>query len=149
MYNSALPNTEQDNGVNRYICKQVYDKSSMPELIAWIEFNQDKMESITGLPLRFRVHNACYSDNAVQAISVEGSDYAYTADTTLNPIITAKRQHAIYLKFFSNQSSAERRVLFSNGDFYDNDALIIYLRAKHDPDSPHNVVWLLCMKVGG
>lgn len=135
IYNKALPNTEEDYGINRYICKYDYDKSSMKELIAWIDFEQSEIKSVTGLSLQFHMHNVCYLDNAIQAISVTEHDYAYTIDTKLNPIATRGHQHAIFIKFFTSQSNAEKQVLFSNGDFYDNDAMIIYLSNIIDQES--------------
>lgn len=143
LYNRAMPNTESDNGVSRYICKYQYDAAQMPELVAWIDFSKSKIESVTGLALSFYKHNVCYLDNAIQAIAVSGSDYAYTTDRGLNPIATLERQHAIYIKFFTGQSSIGEHVLFSNGEFDQNDAFLIYMHKNYPEQSP-----VLMMRIG-
>lgn len=74
-------------------------------------------------------------DLLVNALAVQENDYAYVNNPEVNPGASAC-VFSIYLKFFIPENVNDNydisQVLLSNGDFYDEESLIIGLKKKRD-----------------
>ena len=133
-----------ENDFKRYMFQAVYtDEASMPNLSAFIDLTNPRMADLTPNGVKTRAYGGCAVFDVTQIYMPSQGQYAsLNHGAHINPGGFENDAFSIYVKAYIRPSSQATQVLISNGDFDEQDSVIIY--TKRAESSKFNV----CVQVG-
>lgn len=114
----------------KYIYQAVYT-NEMSDIYAFVDFNTSKIRDLSPHKLKINVVNACGIVDVAHVYRPSSGKYATLNNAAyINPGGFNSGNFSLYVKLYIRPSDKEKQVLFSNGNFDDQEAIILYTQKE-------------------